>query len=169
MPDAPAPARRHGLPPVARGDARLLILGSLPGEASLAAGRYYAHPRNQFWTLVGAVIGVDLAALSYPDRLEALADARIALWDVIGSAWRRGSTDAAIRDPAANDLAALLARLPQLQTIAFNGGTAHRSGLRTLGDAAAGYRIVALPSSSPLHTIPIAAKLAAWLALRDGL
>jgi len=88
---------KTGLPPVARPDARLFILGSLPGDASLAAAQYYAHPRNHFWRLLGSVIEEDLHALAYEQRLERLAEHRIGLWDVIGSAVRRGSLDQAIR------------------------------------------------------------------------
>src|SRR6187549_3461481 len=98
---------RTGLAPIARSDARLLILGSLPGERSLAEARYYAHPTNQFWRLVGGAIGEDLAALPYEERLERLAQRRIGLWDVIGSARRSGSLDQAIRDAVHNPIADL--------------------------------------------------------------
>ncbi len=89
----------RSFPPIANARARVLILGSMPGVASLEAGQYYAHPRNAFWRLVGDVAGRELAALPYDDRLAALLDARIGLWDVIASAERAGSLDAAIRDP----------------------------------------------------------------------
>ena len=88
---------KTGLPPIARPNARLFILGSLPGDASLAVAQYYAHPQNQFWRLVGSVICENLHDLAYSDRLERLAEHRIGLWDVIGSAVRRGSLDQAIR------------------------------------------------------------------------
>jgi hypothetical protein len=84
---------KFGLPPIARIDATLFILGSLPGDASLAARRYYAHPTNQFWRLLGAAIGEELQPLSYEDRLGRLAERRIGLWDVIASASRPGSLD----------------------------------------------------------------------------
>ena len=88
---------KFGLPPIARPDARLFVLGSLPGDASLAAKRYYAHPTNQFWRLLGQAIGEELQALDYPIRLTRLAERRIGLWDVIASANRSGSLDHAIR------------------------------------------------------------------------
>src|SRR5437660_8879301 len=91
-----------GLPPVAGRDARLFILGSLPGDASLAARRYYAHPTNQFWRLLGGAVGEDLQRLSYERRLERLARRRVGLWDVIASAARAGSLDQAIRDAEHN-------------------------------------------------------------------
>lgn len=161
--------RKTSFPPVADARARLLVLGSLPGDRSLAAGRYYAHPQNQFWRLMGPVIGRDLMALDYEARLTALKDAGVALWDVVASAHRPGSTDAAITDPAANDLPGFIATLPKLRAIAFNGATAHRHGIRALGELAARYAIVALPSSSALHTVGLAAKQARWLLLRDAL
>src|SRR5258708_16045972 len=91
-----------GLPPVARCDARLFVLGSLPGDAWLAARRYYAHPTNQFWRLLGTAISEELASLSYEQRLERLAMRRVGLWDVIASATRRGSLDQAIREAQHN-------------------------------------------------------------------
>jgi hypoxanthine-DNA glycosylase len=148
---------------------RLLICGSLPGDRSLAAQRYYANPQNQFWRLLSPVAGRDLHALDYDERLATLKAAGIGLWDVVAQAQRPGSTDAAIRDHQANDLAALAATLPELGAIAFNGGTAHRLGVRQLGLLADRLTIVALPSSSPLHTIGLAAKQPAWAALREFL
>lgn len=162
--------RKSSFPPVTDARTRVLVCGSLPGEASLAARQYYAHPQNQFWRLIAAVIDrPDLPALPYATRLAALRDARIGLWDAVASATRRGSSDAAIAQAQANDLATLAATLPDLAAIAFNGATAHRLGLRQLGHHAARWTILPLPSSSPLHTIGLAAKLPAWLALRDFL
>lgn len=155
--------RKTSFPPVADARTRVLILGSLPGEQSLAEQRYYAHPQNQFWRLVGHAIGRDLASLGYDDRLAALRGARIGLWDVVASAHRTGSSDATIRDHAANDLAALVATLPDLRAVAFNGGKALAIGRALL--AGRGLDLIALPSSSPLHTVGIAAKQPAWNAL----
>lgn len=157
--------RKHSFPPVADARARLLLLGSLPGERSLAEQRYYAHPQNQFWRLISAAIGRDLAPLPYDARLAALGEARVALWDVVASARRRGSLDAALSEIEAHDIAALAATLPELRAIAFNGAAAHRHGLRQLGAAAERYAIVALPSSSALHTVGFEAKRPAWAAL----
>ena len=162
-------ARKRSFPPVADARARLLVLGSLPGDRSLAEQRYYAHPQNQFWRLIGPAIGRDLAALDYEARLLALQDAGVALWDVMASAERPGSTDAAILSPQANDLTGLIATLPNLRAIAFNGATAHRHGLKALGPLATRYPIVALPSSSSLHTVGLAAKAPAWDTLREWL
>ncbi len=160
---------KASFPPVVDPAVRVLICGSLPGERSLAARQYYAHPQNQFWRLISAVIGRDLTALAYPDRLAALLAARIGLWDVVATARRQGSTDAALSEIAPNDIAALAATLPDLRAIAFNGGTALKHGLRQLGPAARRHAIVALPSSSPLHTVGFDAKLPVWLALHEHL
>lgn len=168
-PGAVTDTLKRSFPPVVDAGTRVLVLGSLPGERSLAEQRYYAHPQNQFWRLMSPVAGQDLAPLAYTERLAALQAAGIGLWDVVAQARRTGSSDAAIRDLAANDLAALVATLPQLRAIGFNGGTALRHGRAQLGEAAAHYAIVALPSSSPLHTVGVAAKQKAWLALADYL
>ena len=158
-------AVRHCFPPVARADTRLLVLGSLPGAVSLARGQYYAHPRNQFWRLIGDVIERDLAGLDYDTRLAALRDAGIGLWDTVAAATRRGSLDADIRLHAASDLAALVATLPELKAIGFNGGTSARIGRRRLGDRP-GIALIDLPSSSPAFTIPFERKREAWRGLR---
>lgn len=157
---------KHSFPPVVDTGTRLLICGSLPGDRSLAARHYYAHPQNQFWRLLSPVAGCDLAALDYEARLAALLDVRIGLWDVVASASRAGSADAAIRSHQPNDLQALAATLPELRAIAFNGGTAHKIGTRLIDETSVRYALVALPSSSPLHTIGMKAKRPAWAALK---
>jgi hypoxanthine-DNA glycosylase len=154
---------KSSFPPVAARDARVLILGSLPGERSLAERRYYAHPQNQFWRLLSPIVGRDLVALDYELRLAALEQQRIALWDVVATARRTGSSDATIRDAAANDLPSLLERLPALRAVAFNGGKALAIGRPLL--AGRDLAILALPSSSPLHTVGLAAKQPAWNAI----
>ncbi len=153
---------KHSFPPIADAHARVLVLGSLPGDRSLAERRYYAHPQNQFWHLMSPVVGRDLVALDYDARIAALRGAGVALWDVVGSARRAGSSDAAILDIQGNDIADLIARLSRLRAIAFNGGTALKHGMKLLGPRFAGPEIVALPSSSPLHTIGRIAKQPAW-------
>jgi hypoxanthine-DNA glycosylase len=160
------PARlKASFAPVVDAGARLLVLGSLPGEVSLRQARYYAHPQNQFWRLMGAVIGVDLPALGYEARLAALGAAGVGLWDVVRAARRTGSLDGAIRDHQPNALAELAASLPALQAIGFNGGRASAIGRKTLGPAPR-WALITLPSSSPAHTMRFEAKEARWLALQ---
>jgi double-stranded uracil-DNA glycosylase len=159
-------AAKIGLPPVAPSDARLFVLGSLPGDASLAARQYYAHPQNQFWRLLGGVLGEDLHGLPYDQRLERLAEHRVGLWDVIASAVRPGSLDQAIRDPAHNQLEGLLHDFPELRAIAFNGGTSARIGRKLIGPFNHRLTLIDLPSSSPANTRPFAEKAKAWMELR---
>jgi hypoxanthine-DNA glycosylase len=155
----------RGLPPVIGPAPRLLVLGSFPGGASLAQARYYAHPRNQFWPILGALLGEPLAALEYAGRLERLKARRIALWDTLGACRRQGSLDAAIRDARGNDLGALLEALPGLGAVAFNGAAAARAEPGLAGRGLATYR---LPSTSPAHAgLALEAKLARWRVLVD--
>jgi double-stranded uracil-DNA glycosylase len=157
---------KFGLPPIARADARLFILGSLPGDASLAAQRYYAHPTNQFWRLLGSAIGEELQALGYQARLDRLAAHHVGLWDVIASASRRGSLDQAIREAEHNRIEHLLHDFPELRAIAFNGSTAAAAGRTLIGEPRSGLTLVDLPSSSAANTRPFAEKAAAWSILR---
>jgi hypoxanthine-DNA glycosylase len=159
--------RKAGFPAVVDANTRVLILGSLPGEASLAVQQYYGNPRNAFWRLMEGVLDTPLVSLAYDDRLTALLSHGVGLWDVIAEADRPGSLDAAIRDPAANDLVALVETLPALRLVAFNGGTASKLGGQLVGDRIA---TLALPSSSPAHAArSFAQKAEAWRALRRGL
>ncbi|HWU01221.1 MAG TPA: DNA-deoxyinosine glycosylase [Novosphingobium sp.] len=153
---------------VANADTRVLVLGSLPGRQSLAQGRYYANPRNQFWQLLSPVVGADLVAMAYPQRLATLLVSGIGLWDVIASARRQGSLDTAIRDAALRDLPAAAAALPQLRALAFNGQKAFAIGQRQMKGHPSP-ALVALPSSSSAHTASLAIKQAAWSRLRDHL
>ncbi len=168
MPGAEAFARKRAFDPVVGGDTRLLILGSLPGEASLKAGQYYAHPQNGFWRLIGSVIGhPDLAGQPYAERLEILKAHGIGLWDVIAEAERIGSLDTAIRLPRHADLNGLVAALPRLRAIAFNGGKAAREGARVLGLGPEMEQVVrlTLPSSSPAMARTLAWKAERWAVL----
>lgn len=160
--------RSVGFDPVVDARTRLLILGSLPGDASLKAAQYYAHPRNAFWPLMGGLLGEDLSALDYEARLARLKAHGVGLWDVIASAERSGSLDAAIRSPEAADLLSLVDSLPRLRAVAFNGGLAARLGRRILGGRE-GLSLVDLPSSSPAHAISLSAKAQSWAILGDFL
>ena len=145
------------------------MLGSLPGDASLRRAQYYAHPQNQFWRLMGEVVGADLAGAAYDDRLATLRAAGVGLWDVVRTARRAGSLDTAIRDHEPNALAGLAATLPALRAIAFNGGKASAIGRAALIRADLGadarWTLVDLPSSSPAHTIGFERKRTEWLKL----
>jgi double-stranded uracil-DNA glycosylase len=160
---------KFGLPQVARKDARLFILGSLPGDLSLAEQRYYAHPTNQFWRLLGAAIGEQLQDLDYDARLAQLAQHRIGLWDVIASASRRGSLDQAIRQAEHNRVGHLLQDFADLRAIAFNGSAAAAVGRRLVGEPPRLIALVDLPSSSAANTRPFPDKAAKWSVLKQFL
>ena len=159
---------KHSFPPVVDSRTRVLVLGSLPGEESLALRQYYGHPRNHFWRLIGEVAGRDLVALGYEARLAALLEARVGLWDTVASAIRRGSLDGDIKAHTANPLAAFVETLPELRAIGFNGDKSAAIGLKQLGGRE-GLALLPLPSSSPAYTLPFEAKLQAWRRLADFL
>ncbi len=164
MPRLPQAERLSGLAPVWRADAELLILGSFPGAASLQAAQYYAHPRNAFWPLMAALLGqADLPQRSYAERLQALIEHRIALWDAVAACVRPGSLDSAIRNAEPAALPDLVARLPALRAIACNGDTAYRQTLALLPGVP--WPLLRLPSTSPAHAgLSLADKRAAWRA-----
>ena len=160
--------RKRSFPPVVAPDTRVLVLGSLPGERSLAVQRYYAHPQNRFWHLIGKVIEVELEPLDYDTRLAALLNAKVGLWDTVASATREGSLDASIREAEHTALADLAASLPELRAVGFNGKTSARIGMPQL--AGSGLALIALPSSSPAHAaMPLADKEKLWSRLREFL
>lgn len=166
-----------GLPPVVASDCRVLILGSMPGAASLQAARYYAHPRNRFWPLMTALADVPAEA-TYGERLVALQRAGIGLWDVIGECRRAGSLDSAIvrGSERANALVPLIVSLGQLRVIAFNGATAaslfRRHVEPQLPELRQPVQRIALPSTSPAHAaMGLEALREAWSVLapwREG-
>jgi hypoxanthine-DNA glycosylase len=158
--------RKRCFDPVVDARTRLLVLGSLPGDKSLAVQEYYGHRQNKFWELVGQVINADLRTMAYDARLATLLDRGIGLWDVVAEAHRQGSLDSQIRQRNNNDLLGLLERFPNIKAIAFNGGTAGRLGVKALGLRTDQYHVLTLPSSSPAYTLSYADKLKLWLALR---
>lgn len=159
----PVPTRLTGLPPVISDTTVLLILGSFPGAASLAAQQYYAHPQNHFWRILQAIWPssphqMDLS--SYENRSKWMLDHGVGLWDVYASCERAGSLDSAIRNAEVNDFAALARRLPLLQAVAHNGGESFRHAQFTAGLGWPTYR---LPSTSPANASwSFDRKLAAW-------
>ena len=153
-------SRLTGLAPVIDPRARVLILGSFPSTASLAAQQYYAHPQNLFWRIVGETVKQPLREMDYPARITAVQAAGIAIWDIYASCARAGSLDSAIRDAVANDLAALQESAPALRQICFNGRMAARRirEVETLG-----FEALVLPSTSPAHAgMRFEEKLARW-------
>lgn len=159
-------ARVHSFDPIADKSAEVLVLGSMPGLASLAAGQYYAHPQNAFWRVISELLEVDPAA-PYPARIKALKSARIALWDVLQSCSREGSLDAMIERDAqiANDFQAFFRKHRKIRQVFFNGAKAEacfkRHVLRSIDTGPFAY--VRLPSTSPANaSISYEQKLLAW-------
>jgi hypoxanthine-DNA glycosylase len=160
------PPRLAGLAAVTDLATRLLVLGSFPGAASLAAQQYYGHPRNQFWPILGALWGTDMLALPYAQRLAVMRAHGVGLWDVYAACEREGSLDSAIRQAEPNDLPGLAARLPGLQAIAHNGGESARAMRIT---QALGKPVHRLPSTSPANASwSFERKLAAWRAVFEA-
>ena len=152
--------RLTGLAPIIGAQARVLILGSFPSAASLAAQQYYAHPQNQFWRILGAVLEQALREMDYAARVAAVQTAGIAIWDIYASCERSGSLDAKIRHAVINDLARLRDAAPRLRRVCFNGRTAARLVRQV---EALGFDARILPSTSPAHAgMSFAAKLDLW-------
>lgn len=158
------PPRLHGLPPIVGPGTRLLILGSFPGVASLQARQYYAHPRNQFWTILQALWPDMPMDTDYARRCQWLLARGLGLWDVYASCERAGSLDSAIRNAVVNDFAALKAHCPQLRLIAHNGGESFKHAkLVRASLGAEHFPLVKLPSTSPANASwNFERKLAAW-------
>lgn len=155
-----------GFPPVINAQTHTLILGSFPGVASLEARQYYAYQHNQFWRLISAVTGEDMASLTYEDRLPRLLAHGFGLWDVIDTCHRKGSLDTNIRNAQANEFAWLREHYPALQRMAFNGKT---SGKFAPQFAALGFTTVILPSSSPANAMRnFEEKLIEWKQLQSN-
>jgi len=155
----------RSFPPIAAPDARILILGSMPGEASLKAGQYYAHPHNAFWRIMGALVGAG-PNLPFEDRVHILKQHGIAVWDVLASCVRPGSLDSNITNEIPNDFAAFFASHPLITHIGLNGGKAAASFRRHAAGHCPGHTVVTvLPSTSPAHAArTFEQKCALWRA-----
>lgn len=160
-------ARIECFPPVARGDARLLILGTMPSVESLRQSFYYAHPRNAFWPVMAEVLGAPVPE-TVEEKRALLTGHRVALWDVARSCVRPGSLDSAMRDVEPNDFDSLYARCPKIERIQFNGDTARKLYMRLVGRMPEGCDWARMPSTSPAYTLPYARKLEAWRAGMEG-
>jgi len=156
--------------PIANPKASILILGSIPGTASIKANQYYAHPRNAFWPIMSSLFNFD-ASLSYELRIQALKEAKVAVWDVLQTCERSGSLDSAItaNSRIPNDFIAFLNQHPHIRLIAFNGGEAEKSFKQYVLNKLNLPKLIyiKLPSTSPAHTIPFAQKISAWRSIID--
>lgn len=165
-------ARVRSFAPLANARSRVLVLGSMPGRASLAAGEYYAHPRNLFWPFAAAQFGFD-CAIPYKQRCAKLRAAGVALWDVLQSCSRSGSLDAAIVEDTivTNDFVQFFAQHPRIVCVFFNGAKAEQMFRRYVipqlpAPVLGALQLRRLPSTSPANAgIPIIVKRRAWRAL----
>jgi hypoxanthine-DNA glycosylase len=155
-------SRLVGLAPIVSASTQVLVLGSFPSVASLNAQQYYAHPRNQFWRVLSAVLNIDLYTMEYSARVDAVKAESIGIWDVYASCERTGSLDAAIKNAQLNDFATLLTRYPGVRAVAHNGGESARNRKHL---AALGMAVHVLPSTSPANASwSFDRKLEAWRA-----
>lgn len=164
-------ARIHSFEPIADESAEILILGSMPGQASLLAGEYYAHAQNAFWRILAELGLLDRTA-RYDERVRALKSARIAVWDVLRSCTREGSLDSTIeRDgQIPNDFQTFFRAHPRISRVFFNGAKAEACFKRLVARGIDNDRILyaRLPSTSPAHaSLPFAKKLGAWRAITE--
>ncbi|SDH37373.1 DNA-deoxyinosine glycosylase [Propionivibrio dicarboxylicus] len=154
-------ARLEGFSPILDAGVETLVLGSFPSPVSLAAQGYYAHPQNQFWRIMAAVLAVPLVELDYADRVVSLLRHRVGVWDVYRGCQREGALDSAIEAAEANDFSRLAVEAPRLRRVCFNGKTAAKFERHF---AALGYETRVLPSTSPAYTLAFERKLDAWRA-----
>jgi hypoxanthine-DNA glycosylase len=152
----------QGLPPIVGGAPTVLFLGNAPSVLSLAHQQYYGNPRNAFWTITGALYGFSSSA-PYPERISALIQHGVAVWDVLRFCRRAGSLDSAVEPDSmvANDFGMFYREHPTITRVYFTGGAAEANYRRLVGfdDVR---EFIRLPSTSPAHTMPVAQKLAAW-------
>lgn len=163
---------KEGLAPIIAQTSRVLILGSLPGDRSLRMQQYYAHPRNHFWAILGAVFGCTLRS-SYEEKIQFVLTHRLALWDVLRAADRKGSLDANITKAMPNEFGELLTAYPAIEVIALNGGTAaahFRSVHQRDPSILAGRECIELPSSSGIpgkNVLSLQEKIMRWAAIKQ--
>lgn len=151
----------YSFSPAINSHTRVLVVGSMPGEASLKAGEYYAYRHNQFWRIVFDVFADGRAPKSYTDKLDTLLSRQVGLWDALEACRREGSLDGNIQSPVPNDFPALFVKFPAVHTLLFNGQAARTHFKRAFGDL--GRTCITLPSTSPAHASrSYAEKLAVW-------
>ena len=161
------PKRISSFPPIISERSKILILGSVPGVKSLEMQQYYAHPQNQFWKIIFEIFEEDFTA-DYQKRTEIIRKNNIALWDVIDTCEREGSLDTKIRNEEHNDILKILREHPNIKAVFCNGQKSFKNLKKILGKEAEIPALV-LPSTSPLHTIPLEKKLAEWKIIKTFL
>jgi hypoxanthine-DNA glycosylase len=157
----------QSFPPIVHPQTRVLILGTMPGAASLAKGEYYAHPQNQFWKIMFAIFAPGTTPETFTEKRTLIQNNQLGLWDVLQYCEREGSLDTNIKNPEENDLPGLLEQHPNIQKIIFNGQESHRLFHKKFGHLVRLEKHI-LPSTSPAHTLKFELKLAAWQKALTG-
>jgi hypoxanthine-DNA glycosylase len=155
-------------PPIVNPQTRVLILGTMPGAASLAKGEYYAHKQNQFWKIIFHIFAHGTTPENFTEKVTLMQNNQLGLWDVLQYCERQGSLDSNIKNPEENDLPGLLEQYPNIQKIIFNGQESHRLFHKKFGHLIRLEKHI-LPSTSPAHTLKFEHKLAAWQKALTGL
>lgn len=162
-----SPNRISSFDPIVSEEAKILILGSVPGAKSLEMEEYYAHPQNQFWKIIFHLFNENYTS-DYVEKLQVLKRNKIALWDVIDTCERKGSLDSEIRNEEANNIQQLLENYPSIKAIFCNGQKSFKNLQKIMGKECV-IPIFVLPSTSPLHTISFEKKLVEWEILKSFL
>jgi hypoxanthine-DNA glycosylase len=147
--------------PIINHRTEILILGSMPGELSLTQQQYYANNRNAFWRIMFDIFNSGEPLITYPDKISLLQQNKIGLWDVFESCEREGSLDSNIKNGVLNNFENLFKTYPNIKLVLFNGGTSYRSlkkQIYVLGNKP----YIAMPSTSPAHTMAYLVKLEIW-------
>ena len=159
--------RIYSFPPFADKNSDKLILGSIPGEESLRQQKYYAHPRNMFWKIIGTIFDFD-PAMPYENRVRKLIENRIALWDTVHHCHRPGRMDSNIKQEEPNDFETFFKEHPAIKKVVFNGQTAHRLFMKhTRMMKLPDLEFHVMPSTSPANAaVSFAAKVEAWRKIK---
>jgi double-stranded uracil-DNA glycosylase len=150
-----------GFPPIADSISRILILGSMPGEASLRKAQYYGHPQNAFWRLMATLLCEPFTE-DYAQRTAMLLRHGVALWDVVNRCERTGSLDSNIKNPKINDFTSFFSLHPAIRRVYFNGQTAYNLFCKNVGFAFTGIAFARLGSTSPAHAVAFEKRIADW-------
>lgn len=159
--------RINSFPPIVDANSGILILGSMPGAKSLQMQQYYAFPQNQFWRIMFQLFDEEFSD-DYKTRINLIKDNNIALWDVIESCERKGSSDTEIKAEIDNNISELIENHPKIKVIFCNGQKSYKNLTKILGKNFK-IPIIVLPSTSPLHTVKFEAKLESWKVIKDYL
>lgn len=148
-------------PPFVNSDTETLILGTMPGIASLEKQEYYAHPRNHFWKIIYTLFDKLPVSENFNEKIGFLQSHRIGLWDVLENCERKGSLDIHIKNQTENDFENLFQKFPRITKIVFNGKESHRYFVKKFGQME-GITYYVMPSTSPANTMSFENKLKTW-------